>query len=207
MEHTYATLVTAITDWTEDPSNELQTHMDELIALASSRLVKDIDLEIFNSTDTGLFVVGNQEITKPTDAISLKTLTYTVGGKINYLYQRTDEYLDQYWSNSSLRADPLYFSELNETSWRVVPTPARNYAWKARYVKRPAELTSSNTSTFLSKNAGEALLYACLLETEAFIKSSPEDITIWAELYKGALIASSHEMMSLKNIDYREIEE
>lgn len=206
MNYTYATLVAAITDWTEDPSAELQAHIDEIISLAHVRLVKDLDLEIFKTTATGTFTPGNQFITKPTDAVSIKTLTYVVGSRTYYVYQRSDEYLDEYWPNSGQRGAPKHYSEFNETSLRVAPTPSNSSVWKARYVVRPADLTPSNTTTFLSTNAGEALLYACLLETEAFIKASPEDVNIWVELYKSALIASSHEMMNMKNVEYKEPE-
>ena len=206
MKYTYATLVTAITDWTEDPSDELQSHIDEIISLGHTRLVKDLDLEIFKKTATGTFTAGNQFIAKPSDAVSIKTLTYVSGSRTYYVNQRTDEYLDEYWPNSAQRGAPKHYSEFNETSLRLVPTPVSTYAWKARYIVRPDDLTSSNTTTFLSTHAGEPLLYACLLEAEAFIKASPEDINIWVELYKSALIASSHEMMNMKNVEYKEPE-
>jgi len=206
MNYTYATLVDAITDWVEDPSDEFQEHIDEIISLGHTRLVKDLDLEIFKTTATGTFTAGNQLITKPSDAVSVKTLTYVIGARTYFVNPRSDEYLDQYWPNSNQRGDPKHYSEFNETSLRVCPTPVSTYSWKMRYIVRPESLTSSTTTSFLSTHAGAPLLYACLLEAEAFIKASPEDISVWVELYKSALIASSHEMMNMKNIEYREPE-
>ena len=199
---TYATLKPAITDWLEDPSDEFQANLDRIIALGESRLVKDLDLEIFSATDTGSFTPGNQQITKPANVVALRTLTYVIGGRVNYLYQRTYEYLQLYWPNAASRGDPKFFCELSEAAWMVAPTPVRTLTWTARFIKRPTGLSTGTPTTFLSTNAADSLFYACLLEAEAFIKADKDDIVAWAELYKTALDSSRNELRRIRSVDF-----
>lgn len=63
----------------------------------------------------------------------------------------------------------------NETKLLLGPTPDVALNVECAYVKRPnttdgTKLTSTNTTTYISLNAPNTLLYACLVEACTFLK-------------------------------------
>jgi hypothetical protein len=57
-----------------------------------------------------------------------------------------------------------------ETAIQVAPTPDASYAVTLDYVYTPDNLSATNTTTYISDNAPQLLLYACLVEAFAYLK-------------------------------------
>jgi hypothetical protein len=52
----------------------------------------------------------------------------------------------------------------------LAPTPDQNYNMQINYILKPTQLSASNTTTYLSKEFPNGLLYACLVEAYGFLK-------------------------------------
>ena len=77
--------------------------------------------------------------------------------------------------NRTATGTPKYYGYWNETKLLLGPTPNAAFTVEVAYVKRPntsdgTKLTSTNTTTYLSLNAPNTLLYACLVEAYSFLK-------------------------------------
>jgi len=55
------------------------------------------------------------------------------------------------------------------------------------YTYRPSGLSSSTTTTWISINAPDALLYACLVEASLFMKEAPDLTQSYTVKYQEAL--------------------
>lgn len=198
-----ASLTTAIYGFVEEiDGSDLSEHINTVIQLAEDRCIKDLDLEIFTTTSTGVaFVAGTPEITKPATLLVEKNVFYTKNGSVKYLFKRDLSWLRDYWPVSSAQGTPKYYAELSETQWVVAPAPDDTSLWQANMISRPVSLVTDSDGTFLSTNAGNLLLYACLLTSEQF-GVADERIPVWKDTYAEALLTTRVELRSISNKAY-----
>lgn len=201
MAWTYATLKEAIQGWLVNESTDLTDFIDELIGLGEVKLVKDLDLEIFDSEEDISFVSGTATLDKPTGCISIRALWYMAGTSRQYLRERSREYLNDYAPDRTVTGTPTYWCEESATTIRVAKTPASSVTGKALIIKRPEGLSGSNTTTWLGTNAPDALLYACLLETSKY-EMADERIALWQTSYDDALDRTKVDLRAVLRKDY-----
>ena len=68
--------------------------------------------------------------------------------------------------------------------FKIAPPPDAAYHIQAEYIKMPEGLSSTNTSTYISKRFGNGLLYAALVEAYAFLKGPIDMLTYFENRYK-----------------------
>jgi len=66
----------------------------------------------------------------------------------------------------------------------VVPTPSSAFMYKIHYNARPVGLSSANTTTYLSLNFGNGLLYACLVEAFSYLKGPQDMLQLYEKKYQ-----------------------
>ena len=66
----------------------------------------------------------------------------------------------------------------------IVPTPSSGFMYKLHYNARPLGLSSANTTTFLSLNFGNGLLYACLLDAFSYLKGPMDMLQLYEQKYQ-----------------------
>lgn len=167
---TYAELVADLQSWLEDDASEFNAVIPRIISLGETRLIVDLNIELFDLTDPTIVVTGNdQNVTKPTGLIVCRSLY--LGTVRSPMLLRTRDFCLNYWPDDSILGVPKYYYEHDETTWKFVPTPNASGTATAIYIARPPGLTSSNTSTWLSTYAGDLLFCCCLMESEHWIKA------------------------------------
>jgi len=207
--YTYTTLKAAILAFTEETATDVfaTTDIDNVIPLAEDKVLRDLDLELFDVSAAGTFTASNAYLTKPTGIVALRTLHYTdASGKFQLLEPRAWAVCKDYWpKESTTTATPKYFAEYSDTSWFIAGTPASGLVVTARYIKRPTGLTSGNATTWLGTNVGDLLLYACLVGSEQYLKAD-ERIVTWKTEYADRLTASKAELKPETRTDYSPVD-
>ena len=200
---TYTTLKAALQDFVEDDSTEYASAIDNIILLAEDRVLRDLDLDIFDTTATTSFSAATATLTKPTGFISERALHYTdANGDFQYLEKKSWEYVKDYWpKESTTTASPKYFADYDATTWYLVGTPSGTNAVTVRYVKRPAAMTSGNPTTWIGTNAGDVFFYACLTLSAEYLNNDPR-IPTWEREYQTRLTAAKDELKPLKRAEY-----
>lgn len=169
---TYTQLVAALESWPEDDASEYVAEIPRLIQLGELRLVRDLNLELFDQTRDDIVVTGNNRLVpKPTGTISTRKMGVIVGGRYHPVYLRTRDWCDLYAPDTAVLGQPLYYCEYDEDYWYFVATPNQNMTAKAVLVIRPAGLSVSNSNTWLGDNVGDLLFCCCLMEAEQWIKA------------------------------------
>jgi hypothetical protein len=77
MSFTYATLKTAIQDYTENTETTFVTHLPDFIKGAEERLLKTVQLSVFRKNASGSMTDSNQFLAVPTDYLASFSLSYT----------------------------------------------------------------------------------------------------------------------------------
>ena len=108
-------------------------------------------------------------------------------GDQTFLEFRDNSFLKEYWPDYTETGVPKYYGVWNEDNFYIAPTPATALVVQLGYIYRPAQLSATNTSTWVSTNAPEALLYACLIQAYSYTKGPLEMIQYFENSYKQAI--------------------
>jgi hypothetical protein len=155
--------------------------------MAENRILRDIDLDVYKKESIGSMTSGNRFLTSPTDILTHRYMFITVGTDKIYLDFRDTSFMREYWPNPALTGVPKYYAVWDQDTFNIAPTPDANYPVELGYVYRPAQLSSANPTTWISTNAPEALLYACLIQAYSYTKGPAEMLGYFDNSYKQAI--------------------
>lgn len=199
----YDSLVDAIQSTTEDHGSEFLANIPRIIALAEDRVLRDLDLEIFDVTSTSTFNAGSPWVGKPSDLVALRYMQYSGPAGLVTLVPKSMAYVTTYWPvESTLTTTPKYYAEYSETNWFIAGTPQNASPLTIRYIRRPTGLSAANPTTWLSTHVADALFYACLVASEQFLKAD-ERIAVWGGDYTDRLGKAKEELRRTTRIDYQ----
>lgn len=186
----------------EDDSTDYADNIPTIVAAAETQLLRDLDLEIFQSEGTqGALIVGNRIFVRPPELIKINGLWLEVGGSRKYIEKRTRAYCEAYGEDGT-HGRPVYYAETNETSLMFVATPDLAYPVITYGIVRPEGLSDANETTWLSTNAGDLLLLACLVQSEQYL-TNPTKADIWkGEYSQDRLPKAKLELRGATRADY-----
>ena len=126
----------------------------------------------------------------------------TATGPRRYLERRTYEWCLDFEPDETATAEPKYYAEYTETEFFMVPPPDDAYAFELRQIQAPDALAPGNQNTWLGDNAGDLLLYACLLASDEFLISDAADMATWRQSYSELMPARKIELRRQWRGDY-----
>jgi len=130
-------------------------------------------------------------------------------GNIEWLEQVDTTFIDEYavqrsTSNTSFTGEPKYWANWDNKTLIVAPTPNLAYTVEMWYDETPERLGngtgSTSTTTFVSNNAPEVLLYGVLSESFSYLKNT-QDMQLYTQKFQTALQAFANEQMGRKRRD------
>ena len=207
---TYAELIQKIRDYCEVDSNVFTaTILDGFILDAEERILREIDSDNNRAYATASIVAGQRYVNTP--LVTNQTLIIRsaqiidsdgVGNPTNrtFVEYRDTSYISEY-NPKEAQCVPKYFSYWDEDTIVVAPTPDQNYTMQINYILKPTGLSSSNTTTYLSLNFPNGLLYACLVEAYGFLKGPADMIQYYEGKYQAAAKGFSIEQMVRRRRD------
>lgn len=185
----YNELVTDIRNYTEVDANVFTNSViNTFITFAENRILRDIDLDVFKLEVTGNMTSGNKFLTAPSDILTHRYMILTsAGGEQIFLDFRDTSFMKEYWPNGTTTGIPKYYSVWDQNTFYIAPTPNQNFAVELGYIYRPAQLSSTTPTTWISTNAPEALFYACLIQAYSYTKGPAEMLNYFNNAYKEAI--------------------
>lgn len=182
MQWTYTTLSQALQDWPIEDGATYLAHMQDIISMGELRLWGDLNIEGYDKVDDSNYqmTAGTRVTPKPTDVKQLRNVGFftPVGGpnpKYTPLEKRSLDYCRSFAPVQTTQAEPQFYAELTTVTILVVPTPDSAYQLSYHYIAgAPTETllaTAPSTTTWLSRIAPDALLAACLAESEHYIQA------------------------------------
>lgn len=203
---TYDELVTNIRNYTEVGSNVFTNAViNTFITMAENQILREIDLDVFKLEVSGNLTSGNKFLTAPTDILTHRYMMITVSGDQIFLDFRDTSFMKEFWPDGSATGVPKYYSVWDQNTFYVAPTPSASYVVELGYNYRPPQLSSTNPTTWISTNAPEALLYACLIQAYSYTKGPKDMMDYFRAAYKEALQGLGMEQQGRRRRDeYRD---
>lgn len=175
---TYSDLRQQIQAVIEDDGVETIAYIPLAIDLAEERLFKELELPDLEQKTTGSLTTNNNLIAKPSRFKYMSHFTITAGGQVYLLEQRTEDYLLDYWPNSVLVDQPVYYCNASATEFKLAPTPGQNYFYEMKFHQIPEKLSVLNTTNYFLENCLDSLYFAALVEMAKFLKAWSQ-VQIW----------------------------
>ena len=185
MSFTFATLKTAIQDYTDNSESTFVTHLSDFIKGAEEKILKSVDLDVFRKNVTSTLTTSDQYVNVPSDYLAAFSFQITTSGSESFLLQKDVNYLREYTPAASTTGLPKYYARFSEDHFILAPTPNLAYTVELHYFYRPSSLSAGTDSgtTWISTNAPFALLYGSLIEAYTFMKGEPDVIKNYTDLY------------------------
>jgi len=130
-------------------------------------------------------------------------------GTRTWLQQRDATFMDEYspersTTDTNFTGKPKYWGNWDATTLIVAPTPNVAYTVEMWYDETPERLgngsSGTSTTTFVSNNAPEVLLYGTLSEAYSYLKNL-QDMQLYEGKYQVALQDFAQEQMGRKRRD------
>ena len=196
---TYSTLTTAIQNYTEVGTSVLSsTITDQFIDNSELRIQREIPIDADRREVIGNLVASKDSVHTPAGTLFVRglqvyTSTTAATGANSWLEKKDISYLREYDAAETTTGTPKYYAMSGgaegtgaTSSGRItiVPTPSSAFMYKIHYNARPIGLSSANTTTYLSLNFGNGLLYACLAEAFSYLKGPMDMLQLYEQKYQ-----------------------
>ena len=194
---TYAEVVEQIRSYTETSSDVLTTTVvNDFINQAELRIFREVDLDVFRAYQFTTLTQGNEFVTlpgaTPTTMAFVRTASIypTAGTDANirtYLLQKDISYMTEYWPNRTSQGKPRYYAMWDQNTIYLAPTPDSAYKIELALNRNETGLSTTNTTTWVSQNAPQVLLYACLIEAFKYLKGPYDLLAQYEKSYQEAV--------------------
>ena len=196
---TYSTLTTAIQNYTEVGTSVLSsTITDQFIDNAELRIFREIPIDADRKEMIGNLTASKDNVYAPAGTLFVRDLqvytsTSVTTGANSFLIKKDINYLREYDAAETTTGTPKYYAMSGgaegtgaTSSGRItiVPTPSSAFMYKIHYNARPVGLSSANTTTYLSLNFRNGLLYACLVEAFSYLKGPQDMLQLYEQKYQ-----------------------
>jgi len=196
---TYSTLTTAILNYTEVGTGVLSsTITDQFIDNSELRIQREIPIDADRKEMLGNLTASKDNVYAPAGTLFVRglqvyTSTTAATGANSWLEKKDISFLREYDAAETTTGTPKYYAMSGgaegsgaTSSGRItiVPTPSSAFMYKIQYNARPTGLSSANTTTYLSLNFGNGLLYACLVEAFSYLKGPMDMLQLYEQKYQ-----------------------
>ena len=194
---TYTEVVDQIRSYTETDSTVLTTAIvNDFINQAELRIFREVDLDVFRAYQFATLTQGNEFVTLPGATPSTMAFVRTAsiypstGTDANvraYLIQKDISYMTEYWPNRTTQSKPRYYAMWDQNTIYLAPTPDTAYKIELALNRNETGLSATNTTSWVSTNAPQVLLYACLIEAFKFLKGPYDLLAQYEKSYNEAV--------------------
>jgi len=195
MSFTYAQLKQAIQDYTENDETSFVNNIPLFIRMAEERILKSVQLNLFQKNQFGNMSSGNEYLATPSDFLAPFSLSIDVSGDKDFLLFKDLDFVQTYTPDATTTGQPKYYAQFDVDNFILAPTPDANYTVDIHYLYRPASITvgAEDGTTWLSENAELALLYGSLIEAYIYMKGDANLMQMYNQRF-------SESMSRLKNL-------
>jgi hypothetical protein len=204
---TYTELVQKIRDYTEVDANVLtSTIIDGFIENAEFRILRDVDSDNNRRYATANLITSQRYINTPADLLIIRSAQIidsdgsSQPNNRDFLQFRDTSFMSEF-NPTEATGVPKYYSLWDEQKIVVAPTPDATYTIQLNYILKDPGLSATNTTTYLSQNFPNGLLYACLVEAYGFLKGPIDMLQLYDKKYNEAVKGFSIEQMGRRRRD------
>ena len=194
MAITYTNFLTQVRNYTEVSSTVLSdTILDQFIKNTELDIASKVDYDDLRKFSNSNFTAANRDVSLPGDLKYLRAVKITDGGTEVFLEKRDQTFIAEF-NPTGAQGQPKYYATYNDKNIIVAPTPASALAIQIQYIKNAPHFDST-TSTMLSDQYENLLLYGVLVECFSYLKGPLDMYNLYKTRYDKALEAFALEQM------------
>jgi hypothetical protein len=204
---TYAELLQKIRDYTEVDSNVLtDTILNGMIENVEFKILRDVDSDNNRRYATANLITSDRFINRPAGLLVVRSAQIVDSNGSSepdnreFLQFRDTSFMSEF-NPTEATGVPKYYSMWDEEKIVVAPTPDATYEIQLNYILKDPGLSATNTTTYLSLNFPDGLLYACLAEAYGFLKGPVDMLQLYDKKYGEAAQRFSIEQMGRRRRD------
>lgn len=220
MAYTYQSYIAAIQNLAVIPANQTDSAftsiVPSMIAYAEGRIYREIDLLSTTISDSSAALTsGSRTFTMPTaggrfvtvqelNIITPAIVTDPEQGTRNAMVPTTKEYMNMVWNSATGAAIPTQFAMLTDQTVIVGPWPDADYTVEVVGTIRPAPLSMTNTTTFLSQYLPDLFVAASMVFISGYQQNfgaqsdNPQMAASWETQYQSLFSSANAEEMRKK---------
>ena len=188
MAFTFATLKTAIQDYTDNSETTFTNNLTRFILNTEERILKEVQLDVFRRNSQGTTSASTKFLSKPSDFLAPFSLSVVNDSSNEFLLYKHVTFLQDYTPNPATTGIPLYYGDWNDQTFLLAPTPNAALTMELHYFFRPTSITATSDGTsWLGDNAELAMLYGSLVEAYTFMKGEQDLLTLYNNRYMESL--------------------
>jgi hypothetical protein len=203
----YSELLDNVRNYTEVGSDVLSnTVINVFITNVEDKVQKQLDLDAFRKFATSSFTIGSPFLTLPDD-FDFERGVQIVDSNADrsWLEQRDTTFIDEYnVDRANNTGTPRYYANWDQNTLIVAPTPNAAITVELWYNRTPERLGNGSsgtaTTTYLSNNASEVLIYGTVAEAFSYLKN-PTYVQLYDQKYNQAVQGLSVTQMGRKRRD------
>jgi hypothetical protein len=200
MAITYTNFLTQVRNYTEVDSNVLtDSLLDQFIRNTELDIAGQVDYDDLRKYSTSNFTSNNRYVVLPADCILIRSVQHIASnGNRTFLERRDTSFISEF-NSTNATGTPKYWANWEDNVQQgpvilVAPTPSATDTVQINFVKDPPHFDST-TSTTLSKQHEQLLLYGVLREAFGFLKG-PEDLyKLYSDRYNQSIQAFGLQQM------------
>ena len=109
MSFTFATLKTAIQDYSENTETTFTNNLSNFIKIAEERILKNVQLSVFRKNATAAFTSSSEFLACPTDFLTPFSLSFTDASSNKVFLDYKDvNFIQTFTPNSSTTGSPRF---------------------------------------------------------------------------------------------------
>ena len=187
MAWTYATLSTAIQNYTEVDDVTFVSNIPTFIINAETVINNTVQLPAFRRNVTGETTQDFQYINAPSDFLSTFSLAViNTDGSYNYLLNKDVNYIRQAFPFPGVTGFPQYYAIFSDQTYILGPTPDACYPMELHYYAYPPSITVAGTS-WVGTNFPDVLLWGSLVEAYIFMKGEQDLVQMYQSKFQESL--------------------
>ena len=158
----YEVLYNTIQAYAENTEALFVANIPVFVQQAEDRIYNSVQLSSLRKNVIGNTSTGNSYLSLPNDYLSTFSIAVIdVNGNYNYLLNKDVNYIREAYPNPNATGLPKYYalfgpqySNVNELSCIIGPTPDQNYLLELHYFYYPPTIVQGQITTLLITNAG-----------------------------------------------------
>jgi hypothetical protein len=186
MALTYAQLVTAIVETTENEEDTFYLNIPLFVRQAEQRIYVDAKIPATRKLSNSACSANNPYLAAPSGFLSPLSVCLMEAGVHTFLLNKDVSFMREAFPDPMATGLPQFYALFNESQFIIAPTPASNYAIEIQYMGFPTSIVDTGTS-WLGNNFKTVLLYGSLINAYVFMKGEADVLAMYEARYKEAL--------------------
>lgn len=187
---TKAELYALLDSYLENDETSFQDNRDQFVKLAEEDIFRQVQLPELRKNSTSNFTANIPYLQTPSDFLAPYSMAVISSGTYTYLISKDVNFIREVYPNPTTDVGvPRFFSQFDDDTFIIGPTPNSNYGVELHYFYLPTSLSemADGDETWLSINAENALLFGALLHGYIYMKGDQDVINSYKEQFQKAI--------------------